>query len=197
MVYRQLFVMLAVLGTTLAFAGEFVPKSYYVIDHNGHKSSVIYLRNKRSIPTLRNLRFRRSQGTSGASSFSSSSAGAGSGAGNFNFDPSVFAGFNFPGFDPTFFKNLMNNIEENARAAGARSFTGQDQAHSNGGFINKNGLGDITGQGPTVVSRFGEAEGTGIGVSGRAAGPSGAFTSSSSSIDANGKIKYSVRSGQY
>lgn len=50
---------------------------------------------------------------------------------------------------------------------------------------------------PILFSRFGEAEGSGVKVTGSAAGPRAAYSSSSSSIDSNGKIKYSVQSGKY
>lgn len=50
---------------------------------------------------------------------------------------------------------------------------------------------------PVLFSRFGEAQGTGVHVSGQAQGPNAAFSSSSSSVDDQGKIKYSVQSGKY
>lgn len=80
--------------------GEYVPKSYYVIDHSGHKSDVIYVRSRRDLLPL--LRPRRTPGGgssasssahASASASASSSAGAssggnsGSGAGeNTNYD---------------------------------------------------------------------------------------------------------------
>lgn len=48
-----------------------------------------------------------------------------------------------------------------------------------------------------IFSRFGEEQGSGVQVSGSAQGPQGAFSSSSTSADDTGKVRYAVKSGKY
>lgn len=50
---------------------------------------------------------------------------------------------------------------------------------------------------PALFSRSGEGVGKSVQVTGHAQGPNGAFSSSSSSVDSDGKVKYSVQSGKY
>lgn len=62
----------------MSVSGEYVPKSFYIIDENGQKSDVVFIRNRREIPLLR---VRRGGGSSAHSSAqSSASAGAGADA---------------------------------------------------------------------------------------------------------------------
>lgn len=57
-------------------AGEFIPKSFYIIDQNGHKSDVIELRNRRDLlPILRARRSdNRNTGNGGGNPYNPGSA---------------------------------------------------------------------------------------------------------------------------
>lgn len=65
--------------------GDYVPKSYYVIDHFGHQSQPVYVRSKRDlmniIPLFRVKRGGGGSASSGSYASAGSSANAGAGAG--------------------------------------------------------------------------------------------------------------------
>lgn len=50
---------------------------------------------------------------------------------------------------------------------------------------------------PAIFSRAGEGQGNAVLASGQAAGPNGAFSSSSVTADSSGKVTYSTKSGKY
>lgn len=50
---------------------------------------------------------------------------------------------------------------------------------------------------PALLSRFGEGVGGDVGASSSAIGQRGAFSSSSTSVDSDGNVKYSVKAGKY
>ncbi|VEN35673.1 unnamed protein product [Callosobruchus maculatus] len=236
------FVLLAFAGSTLAYAGQYIPRSFYVIDREGHKSDVVYIRNRRDIlePLIRMRRGSGGGGNGGQSSSSAqasasanagASSGAGAGGGGI---PDFSGGFPGPGgFPPGFgghdFSNpraLLDQLNSFASsfpaayggpgatgggvgggrsyatsgsyASGGGSGTGSGTGYSGGGGTN-NGHGGHQGgyDGPILFSRFGETEGQGVHVSGSAQGPHAAFSSSSTSVDGDGKVKYSVKSGKY
>ncbi|XP_050300769.1 glycine, alanine and asparagine-rich protein-like isoform X1 [Anthonomus grandis grandis] len=212
MILGKLFVFTVVLGVSIAYASpaDYIPKSFYLIDQEGHQSAPVSVRNRRDL--MDNLsRVRRGGGyaSSGASSHASASASSGSFAGtgsggNFGeYFPQVFP-------DPAVFfgelQNLVNNIPKGAGGSGSAFASSSSSSNSGlggagtGAGQSYGGLGsgqDAGYHGPVLFSRMGEAEGTGVHVSGQAAGPNAAFASSSSSIDDKGKIKYSVQSGKY
>ena len=71
-----------------------MPKSYYVIDHDGHKSDVVYFRSKRDVELFPLLRMKRGGGSSAssqssaqASASSNSNSGSGGGGGGAPFYP--------------------------------------------------------------------------------------------------------------
>ncbi|XP_076271983.1 uncharacterized protein LOC143203631 isoform X4 [Rhynchophorus ferrugineus] len=177
---KVLFVLVALFGVALCYqAGQYVPKSFYIIDQFGRKSDLVYVRNRRDIMEPL-LRIRRAGGYASASSHASASASASSGSGG--------GGGQYYGGAPQAFAGASSS--SNAGVGGYGPASGQ----SYGGL----GSGHDAGyNGPILFSRFGEAEGSGIHVSGQAAGPNAAFSSSSSSVDSDGKIKYSVQSGKY
>lgn len=68
-------------GLTLG-GGEYVPKSYYVIDHFGHQSRPVYVRSKRDLMNIPLFRVKRGgSASSGSYASAGSSANAGAGAG--------------------------------------------------------------------------------------------------------------------
>lgn len=86
-------------------SGYYVPRSFYIIDRNGHQSDVVSLRNKRASDVLLPLmRARRSEG-SGAQASASASASAQSSAGSHGPDKFAFYG-GFPGNER---KNIMSD----------------------------------------------------------------------------------------
>ncbi|XP_050300770.1 uncharacterized protein LOC126739236 isoform X2 [Anthonomus grandis grandis] len=186
MILGKLFVFTVVLGVSIAYASpaDYIPKSFYLIDQEGHQSAPVSVRNRRDL--MDNLsRVRRGGGyaSSGASSHASASASSGSFAG-------TGSGGNFGGAGGSGSAFASSSSSSNSGLGGAGTGAGQ----SYGGL----GSGQDAGyHGPVLFSRMGEAEGTGVHVSGQAAGPNAAFASSSSSIDDKGKIKYSVQSGKY
>ncbi|XP_030751478.1 putative lysozyme-like protein isoform X1 [Sitophilus oryzae] len=221
MISVKLFVLVALVGVALAYQpGQYIPKSFYIIDHFGKKSDLVYVRNRRDIMEPL-LRIRRGGGSSGAYSSASShaSASAGSSAGG---STGGSGGGNLPYYGVDYIPNvaqglsqiqgqvqdLLNNIASNAGGGtGAHSFAGSTSSTNAGNGASGpssgssyGGLGsghDAGYNGPVLFSRFGEAEGSGVHVSGEAAGPNAAFSQSSSSVDSQGKIKYSVQSGKY
>nr|XP_023015156.1 fibroin heavy chain-like [Leptinotarsa decemlineata] len=204
------YLVLAFVGATWAFSGQYIPKSFYVIDHEGHRSDVVPIRTRRDIlkPLLRFRRGYGAGGGSGASASSHASAGSSAGAGGGvpyfgDFDP----GLVFPDFT-NFAQNFPAGFGGGSGGAkgGAHSFASSSSSSSSGtgsGYGNQGhagGLGagqGVGGRGPVLFSRFGEDKGTGVEVSGAAQGPQGAFSASSSSIDSEGNIKYSVQSGKH
>ncbi|KAG5887933.1 hypothetical protein JTB14_003029 [Gonioctena quinquepunctata] len=210
--------VLAFVSAISALSGQYVPKSFFVIDHDGHQSDVVYIRSRRDVlkPLLR---FRRGVGSGGGSSASSnahasSSSGSSGGGGN-NYD---HGGFNPGIIFPTDFEDFAQNfVPANLNLgaggagggkAGAHSFasshsSGSSGGGSGGGYGNQGhagglGAGHEAGyQGPILFSRFGEGQGTGVEASGAAQGQRGAFSSVSTSSDGDGNVKYSVKSGKY
>lgn len=182
------FVLVVVTASCVYGGGDYVPKSYYVIDHFGHQSQPVYVRSKRDlmniIPLFRVKRGGGGSASSGSYASAGSSANAGAGAGApVYFNEDQIANLANPEHILGQVQNLINNIPG-----------GPASGHSSGGL----GAGQQAGyQGPVLFSRFGEAQGTGVHVSGQAQGPNAAFSSSSSSVDDQGKIKYSVQSGKY
>jgi len=186
------FVVLAVLGSTLAFAGEFVPKSFYTIDEDGHKSDVVYLR-KSALP-----RFRRSARPSdGAGSFSGSAAFGGPSS-----LPDI-AGAVESGLSGTFqqLRSLQAQVEQAGGGGGAGG-----GGHAYSGSFSTSGGGP--GQGGVLHSRFASSGGGsekeyvtggngGIQASASAQGPRGAFSSSSSSVDSDGRVHYNVNARKF
>lgn len=83
----------------LSVAGEFIPKSYYIIDQNGHKSDVIELRNRRDLLPI--LRARRSNTGNTGSTGGGNPYNPGSASGNIVFG-------NIPNFaTPGRMKNII------------------------------------------------------------------------------------------
>ncbi|KAJ3661433.1 hypothetical protein Zmor_005828 [Zophobas morio] len=205
-------VLLTFVSQVLCYSGEFVPKSYYVIDHDGHKSDVVYFRSKRDVELFPLLRMKRGGGSSASSqssaqASSSSNSGSGGGGGGAPFYPGgnghnpgvVDPGF-AGNFDPDFFHfgGGDSGVGGNGGGGYSHSFASSSSSSSSGNGQGFGGVGGPDGHNiPTLFSRFGEDTGTGVKVSGAAQGPRGAFSSSSSSIDGDGKIKYSVKSGKY
>ncbi|XP_017786026.1 PREDICTED: keratin, type I cytoskeletal 10-like [Nicrophorus vespilloides] len=197
----QAIVVSTLLASALAIAGQYVPRSYYVIDKFGHQSDFVYLRTRRALDLHPFVMRSKRGGGSYSSSSASSSSSAGAGAG----DP-IYFGDNPP-------NRAYSNVESNASgngggyAGGSVSFASSSSSSSSGtGGGGGGGSGRHPGgsygnsynnnDGPQLFSRFGEAEGTGVKVGASAAGPKAAFSSSSSSIDSDGKIKYSIQSGK-
>ncbi|XP_076271981.1 uncharacterized protein LOC143203631 isoform X2 [Rhynchophorus ferrugineus] len=206
---KVLFVLVALFGVALCYqAGQYVPKSFYIIDQFGRKSDLVYVRNRRDIMEPL-LRIRRAGGYASASSHASASASASSGSGGGggqyyggDYVPNVAQGLSqIHGQVQDLLNNIASGVGAPQAFAGASSSSnagvggyGPASGQSYGGL----GSGHDAGyNGPILFSRFGEAEGSGIHVSGQAAGPNAAFSSSSSSVDSDGKIKYSVQSGKY
>lgn len=50
---------------------------------------------------------------------------------------------------------------------------------------------------PALLSRFGEGVGGNVAASARATGERGSFSSSATSVDSDGNVKYSVKAGKY
>ncbi|EEZ99583.1 hypothetical protein TcasGA2_TC001569 [Tribolium castaneum] len=218
---RNTLIFVALVSCVLAYSGEFVPKSYYIIDQDGHKSDVVYFRSKRDVESFPLFRVKRGGGSSSssqssASSSSSSGAGFGAGGGGAGGGGIPFQGGSdyFPGFiDPGFAEFFNSNFDALAKLASstgggggggsgafAHSFASSSSSGSSGIPSGFGGVGGTAGpgyKGPILFSRFGEDTGNGVKVSSSAQGPRGAFSSSSSSIDSDGKIKYSVKSGKY
>ncbi|XP_030751479.1 keratin, type I cytoskeletal 10-like isoform X2 [Sitophilus oryzae] len=191
MISVKLFVLVALVGVALAYQpGQYIPKSFYIIDHFGKKSDLVYVRNRRDIMEPL-LRIRRGGGSSGAYSSASShaSASAGSSAGG---STGGSGGGNLPYYGGGTGAHSFAGSTSSTNAGNGAS--GPSSGSSYGGL----GSGHDAGyNGPVLFSRFGEAEGSGVHVSGEAAGPNAAFSQSSSSVDSQGKIKYSVQSGKY
>ncbi|XP_066250630.1 filaggrin-2-like [Euwallacea similis] len=169
-------------------AGDYVPKSYYFIDQFGHRTEPVSIRSKRDLVWALSspLHHRIKRGGGYAAAGSQASAGSG-----VNHEDII-------GQVQSFLNNIPGAVQSFARAGSSNNagfgVGGPSSGQSYGGL----GSGQQAGyQGPILFSRFGEAQGTGVHVSGQAAGPNAAFASSSSSIDDQGKIKYSVQSGKY
>ncbi|XP_044270528.1 keratin, type II cytoskeletal 2 epidermal-like isoform X2 [Tribolium madens] len=211
---RNIILLVTFVSSVLAYSGEFVPKSYYIIDQDGHKSDVVYFRSKRDVESFPLFRVKRGGGSSAssqssASSSSNSGAGFGAGGGGAGGGGIPFQGGSDPGF-AEFFNNNFNALAKLASSTGggggggsgafAHSFASSSSSGSSGipgGFGGVGGTAEPGYKGPILYSRFGEDTGNGVKVSSSAQGPRGAFSSSSSSIDSDGKIKYSVKSGKY
>ncbi|CAH1968207.1 unnamed protein product [Acanthoscelides obtectus] len=221
-------------------AGQYIPKSFYVIDRQGHQSDVVYIRNRRDIlePLIR-MRRGSDVGGNGAQASSSAhaSASANAGAGGIGAGGEGIPGFpgGFPGpggfptgfnghdySNPSAFLDQLSSFASNFPGAfggpggigggQGKSFATSGSFASGGGQGSGSGTGYGTGSeggvgghqghqagynGPILFSRFGETEGRGAQVSASAEGPHAAFSSSSTSVDGNGKVKYSVKSGKY
>ncbi|XP_060535674.1 uncharacterized protein LOC132707752 isoform X1 [Cylas formicarius] len=210
-----LFVALSFLQVCFAYyRGQYVPKSFYVIDKFGHQSDVVFIRNRRDImdhlPRVRRGdSYASASSHASASASSSSSANAGGGGG---YNPGAY-GYNPQIVEPNDILNPLQDIIHfvgnhaggGGGGRGNQAFASSSSSASSGGSgqgygTGHSGLGSgqqAGYQGPVLFSRFGESEGTGVHVSGQAQGQRGAFSSSSSSIDDKGKIKYSVQSGKY
>ncbi|CAG9770946.1 unnamed protein product [Ceutorhynchus assimilis] len=207
MICGKLFVFFVIaVGLTLAYApGEYIPKSFYLIDQFGHESAPIYIRNRRELLNPL-IRVRRGNSYTSSSSSASASSGANSGGGAPIYLGDYAPNVEHPSDIIGHVQSLLNNIPGGAGGAGTHSFASSSSSSNagngghpaSGGSYGGLGAGHDAGYtGPVLFSRFGEAEGTGVQVSGAAQGNKGAFSSSSSSIDGNGKIKYSVQSGKY
>ncbi|KAL1516658.1 hypothetical protein ABEB36_000541 [Hypothenemus hampei] len=175
MISGKLYVFILIFGVSVAYGpGDYVPKSFYVIDQFGHQSDKVQFRNRREImpnPSLSRVR-----------------RGGGAYAGSYSGSGQIPDGF----FDAAGGANAFAGSTSSANSGFGPG--GPSSGKSYGGL----GSGQSAGyKGPILFSRFGETEGTGIHVSGQAQGPNAAFASSSSSIDGQGKIKYSVQSGKY
>ncbi|CAH1968209.1 unnamed protein product [Acanthoscelides obtectus] len=109
--------LLALAGSTLAYAGQYIPKSFYVIDRQGHQSDVVYIRNRRDIlePLIRMRRGsdvggNGAQASSSAHASASANAGAGGiGAGGEGI-PGFPGGFPGPGGFPTGFNGHGDSL---------------------------------------------------------------------------------------
>jgi hypothetical protein len=205
---QNVLVFITFVSCVLSYSGEFIPKSYYIIDHHGHKSDVVYFRSKRAVELFPLLRMKRGGGSSAsshssatASSSSSSGSGGGGGGGGGGGVPLYQGGNDYnPGIiDPAFGQDFFNFGGGGGSGGHSHSFASASSSSSSG-VPGQGGSGGIDGQGyngPILFSRFGEDTGTGVKVSGSAKGQKGAFSSSSSSINGDGKITYSVKSGKY
>ncbi|CAH1155287.1 unnamed protein product [Phaedon cochleariae] len=147
--------VLVIFGSVIsAFPGEYVPKSYYLIDNEGHQSEAVPIRTKRDLmrPLLRSRRGGGSGANSQASAGAHSSSG-GSGGGQYpsggggqypygggeqygygDYNPAImfpdFAEFaqNFPAaFGPP------SGGGGGSRAGGAHSFASSHSSSSSGG----------------------------------------------------------------
>ncbi|XP_008200073.1 keratin, type I cytoskeletal 10 isoform X3 [Tribolium castaneum] len=196
---RNTLIFVALVSCVLAYSGEFVPKSYYIIDQDGHKSDVVYFRSKRDVESFPLFRVKRGGGSSSSSqssASSSSSSGAGFGAGG---GGAGGGGIPFQGGSAKLASSTGGG-GGGGSGAFAHSFASSSSSGSSGIPSGFGGVGGTAGpgyKGPILFSRFGEDTGNGVKVSSSAQGPRGAFSSSSSSIDSDGKIKYSVKSGKY
>ncbi|KAJ8924960.1 hypothetical protein NQ315_001125 [Exocentrus adspersus] len=205
--------------------GEYVPKSFYLIDENGQESEPVQIvRYRRDIPLLRVRRGGGGGSQASSSAQSSASAGGGgygggygggSGAGG---APVHFEGENQNNKRQGCYRNFIPNFDQLASlarniptggggGAGATSFAsasssssaggGSGGGYGNAGHAGGLGAGHPVGyNGPILFSRVGEAEGSGGHVSAAAQGNRGAFSSSSVSSDGS-KVKYSTQSGKY
>ncbi|XP_065160398.1 loricrin-like isoform X1 [Atheta coriaria] len=189
-----------------AYAGEYIPKSYYIIA-NGQRSDTVYLRSKRSVLHL--LRKRRSSNIPGVPSPEQFFAQA-----REFFNQLPHGDIYFPdGFNPAAFQARIAGGNGGSgfgsgSGSGAYSFS---SASASGGGGTQGGTGYSSGpssnnnhhysnvgsDSPRVFSRFGEEAGNNIHVSGSASGPHGAYSSSSATADGSGKVRYSVQSGKY
>ncbi|XP_044270529.1 probable H/ACA ribonucleoprotein complex subunit 1 isoform X3 [Tribolium madens] len=196
---RNIILLVTFVSSVLAYSGEFVPKSYYIIDQDGHKSDVVYFRSKRDVESFPLFRVKRGGGSSASSqssASSSSNSGAGFGAGG---GGAGGGGIPFQGGSAKLASSTGGG-GGGGSGAFAHSFASSSSSGSSGipgGFGGVGGTAEPGYKGPILYSRFGEDTGNGVKVSSSAQGPRGAFSSSSSSIDSDGKIKYSVKSGKY
>ncbi|XP_066155267.1 uncharacterized protein hui [Euwallacea fornicatus] len=183
-------VLVALLGFTnnARGAGEYVPKLYYFIDQFGHRTDPVSIRSKRDLAWVFNSPLHHRIKRGGGYATAGSQASAGSGANHEDIIGQV----------QSFLNNIPEAVQSFARAGSSDGVGFGTGSSSSGRSYGGLGSGQQAGyQGPILFSRFGEAQGSGVHVSGQAAGPNGAFASSSSSIDDQGKIKYNVQSGKY
>ncbi|XP_044735575.1 uncharacterized protein LOC123297829 isoform X2 [Chrysoperla carnea] len=212
-----LFMLCASFAVTFAASGYFTPRSYYVIDKNGEKSDVVYLtpRVKRELFDKLHVIRKRStdisnpkcKGLSSSVSIAGSGSSSGSGFGSgFGSNPGASFGSgsggsgyadpsqNFiPGPPPEFLKFFETFF--NTFPSAAQFGSQYVQQHNN-----------IPNFGQDLASRFGGGEELvdsgevdnvpGISVNANAKGNKGAWSSSSTSIDSNGKATYETRSGK-
>ncbi|KAJ8954071.1 hypothetical protein NQ318_004376 [Aromia moschata] len=140
-------VLAALASAALAFSGQYIPKSVYLIDADGHKSDVVYIRDRRDLQQIPLLRVRRGGGGGGGQSYASSSAQASSSAGGYGNGGGYSSGgggggggapANFADFIPDFssdLANLADNIHSaigSGGQAGASSLASASSSASSG-----------------------------------------------------------------
>ncbi|CAH1105766.1 unnamed protein product [Psylliodes chrysocephalus] len=174
--------VVTILVSNVSSYGEYVPKSIFLIDELGQITNEYKVRSRRDLENVI-LRFRRSPGNSqgggSANSYSGSYSHSGADGGSSY----------IPDFS-NFAANFPSNLEDIQRQA--ESFANV-HGRSGGAPLPE----DLGYRGPILFSRSGVGKGTGVKVSGAAQGPRGAFSSSSSSVDDQGNVKYDVKSGKY
>ncbi|CAG9864457.1 unnamed protein product [Phyllotreta striolata] len=159
--------------------GDYVPKSVFLVDENGQKIDEFRVRSKRDLENAIRM-FKRSPAPGGSSySYSGSFSNAGSNPHDYVPDFS-----NFAANIPTSFEDIQRQTEKFANPS-FHSRLGGAADHDSGY------------KGPILFSRSGTDKGSGVRVSSASQGSRGAFSSSSSSIDGQGNIKYNVQSGKY
>ncbi|XP_065160399.1 keratin, type II cytoskeletal 2 epidermal-like isoform X2 [Atheta coriaria] len=175
-----------------AYAGEYIPKSYYIIA-NGQRSDTVYLRSKRSVLHL--LRKRRSSNIPGVPSPEQFFAQARDGFNPAAFQARIAGGNGGSGFGSGSGSGAYSFSSASASGGGG---TQGGTGYSSGPSSNNNHhYSNVGSDSPRVFSRFGEEAGNNIHVSGSASGPHGAYSSSSATADGSGKVRYSVQSGKY
>ncbi|KAF2903460.1 hypothetical protein ILUMI_02722 [Ignelater luminosus] len=180
-----LFIAFVCFGTTFAISGDYIPKSFYTIDENGHKSDLVYIR-RSFLP-----RARRSA-SSGGASYGGGFAFDGDAAGGVQ----EIAGAVQSGLHQL--KNLAGELSSRSAAAGG---SGGGGSSFSGSFSSSGGG---PGAGPVLHSRFAQGErelvtgGAGhVQASASASGPRGGVSYSSSSVDSDGQIHYNTHAQRF